>query len=354
VLFGGKVKSAAVSVFTRQLATLVDAGMPLLKGLRVLEQQETNPTLRHTINQLGANIEGGCSLSESLEMHPKIFNKLYVNMVKAGEASGALEMTLLRLAEFQEKAQRIKGKIVSAMFYPVAVTVVAAAVMAIMMIYVLPSIKTVFEGFTNGKPLPAFTRLVFGISDVVRAHASLAAGAIVGLWFSGMIAVRTKMGRFIFDGMKLNVPVFGKILRASVIARFARTLGTLLGSGVPVLQALTIVKETTGNAVVSKVISDVHDRVKEGDGFTEPLRASKVFPPMIVGMVDVGEQTGALPDLLIKVADECDTRVDNAVSAMMSLLEPIMIVFLAVVVGSIVIAMFLPILELIRGDSIGG
>jgi type IV pilus assembly protein PilC len=357
LLFGGRVKPAVISVFTRQLATLVDAGMPLLRGLRVLQQQETNPALKQTIIELGSDIEGGSSLSEALLLHPRIFNKLYVNMVKAGEASGALELALVRLAEFQEKAQRIKGKITSAMFYPIAVVFVAAAIMAIMMIFVLPSIRNVFEGFTGGRPLPAFTRFVFGISDVVRQHALLAIGMAFGLWINVVVLLRTQMGRLFADGLKLNLPVFGKIVRSSVIARFARTLGTLLGSGVPVLQALTIVKETAGNAVMAKAISNVHDCVKEGEGFTEPLRASKVFPPMIVGMVDVGEQTGALPDLLIKVADECDTRVDNAVSAMMSLLEPVMIVFLALVVGSIVIAMFLPIIGLIsppdHGDGFG-
>jgi len=347
LLFGGRVKPTIISVFTRQLATLVDAGMPLLRGLRVLQQQETNPTLKHVINELGTNIEGGCSLSEALAMHPKIFNKLYVNMVKAGEASGALEVALVRLAEFQEKAQRIKNKVKAAMFYPTAVMFVAAAIMTIMMVFVVPRFRGVFEGLMGGKKMPPFTVLVLDISDAVRHHAVLVAGGLFALWIGAMVFVRSKYGRLLFDQFKLNMPVIGKILRASAISRFARTLGTLLGSGVPVLQALTIVKETAGNVVISNLISVVHDHVKEGESITMPLQSSRVFPPMIVGMVDVGEQTGALPEMLLKVANDCDERVDNAVSAMTSLLEPIMIVFLAVVVGGIVIAMFLPIIILI-------
>ncbi|MSU60279.1 MAG: type II secretion system F family protein [Pedosphaera sp.] len=345
LLFGGRVKPAVVSVFTRQLATLVDAGMPLLRGLRVLQQQETNPTLKQVIGELGASIEGGSSLSESLAMHPKVFNKLYVNMVKAGEASGALELALVRLAEFQEKAQRIKGKVTSAMVYPVAVMFVAAAIMAIMMVFVVPRFRSVFDGLGGGRPMPAFTVLVLGISDAVRHHALLVTGALFALWMGALLFVRSHWGRLVFDQFKLNLPVIGKVLRAAAISRFARTLGTLLGSGVPVLQAFTIVKETAGNVVVSNLISVVHDNVKEGESITKPLQSSRVFPPMIVGMVDVGEQTGALPDLLLKIANDCDERVDNAVSAMTSLLEPVMIVFLAVVVGSIVVAMFLPIID---------
>lgn len=354
VLFGSGVKTTSVTAFTRQLATLIDAGMPLLRGLQILQQQESNSVLKRIIGEISVSIEGGSSLSEALAAHPKVFNRLYVSMVQAGEAAGVLEVTLRRLAEFQEKAQKIRGKVKSAMFYPFAVMTVAIGVMAIMMIFVIPRFQSVFEGLTGGRPMPAFTVFVLKISDVLRQNALAVSIGIVASWIALMLVVRTSWGRQIVDQIKLSLPVIGKILRASAISRFARTLGTLLSSGVPVLQALTIVRETAGNVVLGNVISSVHSCVKEGESITTPLRMSRVFPPMVVGMVDVGEQTGALPDLLMKVADECDERVDNAVSSMMSLLEPVMIVSLAVIVGSLVIAMFLPILDIMNNPSMTG
>lgn len=350
---GGRVKPAAVSAFTRQLATLVEAGLPLLRGLRLLAQQERNPLFKRIITELGVAIEGGSSLSEALALHPKVFNKLYISMVTASEAAGALEITLRRLAEFQEKAQRLKSKIKSAMFYPFAVMTVACAILAVMMIFVVPRFQLVFQDLMGGRPMPAFTVFVLHLSNIARHHA-LAAAAVTALTivcFS--FGLRTVWGRWMFDRIKLRLPVLGNVVRQSAIARFARTLGTLLGSGVPILQSLTILRETAGNVHVARLISNIHDAVKEGETVALPLRQSTIFPPMIVGMVDVGEQTGALPDMLLKIADDCDNEVDNAVSAMTSLLEPIMIVFLAVVVGSIVIAMFWPIIVLIEGGFDG-
>ena len=341
---GSGVKPAAVAVFTRQLATLVDAGLPLLRGLRLLAQQQTNRRFKGIITEVGGTIEGGSSLSEALAAHPKVFNRLYLNMVKAGEASGALEVTLRRLAEFMEKAHKIKSKVKAAMFYPVSVMVVATGILLVMMIYVVPRFQSVFDGLMGGARMPAFTVFVLRISDLARHHALVVALSLLALGAGFAIALRTKWGRWAFDRLKLNLPVLGGVLSKAAISRFARTLGTLLGSGVPILQALIIVRETAGNVHVSNAIASIHDSVKEGDTVALPLRESKIFPPMVVGMVDVGEQTGALPDLLMKIADDCDDQVDNAVNAMTSLLEPIMIVFLAVVVGSIVIAMFLPIL----------
>lgn len=346
--FGERVKPAAVTVFTRQLATLLNAGLPLLRGLRLLAQQEGNRSFKSIIGQLDEAIEGGSSLSEALAQHPRVFNRLYVNMVRAGEASGALELTLRRLAEFQEKAQRVRTRIKSALFYPCAVMFVAAAILTVMMIFVVPRFQQVFADLMGGRPMPLFTTFVLHLSNIARHHALLAlavVGAVVGgftLW------LRTDWGRWTFDRLKLRVPVVGDVVRKSAIARFARTLGTLLGSGVPILQALTIVRETVGNTHVARMVSTVHDSVKEGDTVTVPLRKSAVFPPMIVGMVDVGEQTGALPDMLMKVADDCDQQVDDAVGAMTALLEPALIVFLALIVGSIVIAMFLPILDILN------
>ncbi len=352
-LFEQRVKPAAIAALTRQMATLVDAGLPLIRGLNILRQQESNTTLKRILGEVATTIESGSLFSDALAMHPKVFNKLFVNMVRAGEAGGALEISLRRLAEFMEKAQKIKGKVQSAMFYPVAVMFVASGVMALMMLFVIPKFKEVFAGMTNGQALPAFTTLILNISDVIRHHAPVVAIVMTAIVCSFILGLRTKLGRFAFDQFKLKMPVLGPVIRKSAISRFARTLGTLLGSGVPVLQALNIVRETAGNVVVSRVITSIHDGVKEGEKMTVPLRASTVFPPMIIGMVDIGEQTGALPDMLLKVADGCDEEVDNAVTAMTSLLEPIMIVFLAVVVGSIVIAMFLPILALINPESFG-
>ena len=353
---GGKVKSKVLTTFTRQLATLVDAGLPLLRGLRVLEKQERNPTLKNIIGELALSIEGGSTFSEGLAQHPKVFNRLFVNMVKAGELGGVLEVVLARLSEFMEKAQKIKGKVIAAMFYPVAVLVVATAILIILMVKVVPAFKQVFEGMLEGSQLPAFTRLVLGISEIIKDHIVYTIAGVAVFVVIFMLFVRTKFGRHFWDKFKLKMPVVGPVVNKVAISRFTRTLGTLVSSGVPILQALTIVKETAGNVIIGNAVSAVHESVKEGETITAPLEASGVFPPMVISMVDVGEQTGALPEMLLKIADNYDEEVDNAVAAMTSLLEPIMIVFLAIIVGSIVIAMFLPLIELMNrvGDTGGG
>lgn len=350
----GRVKPRTLAVFTRQLATLIDAGMPLLRGLRILQQQETNPRLKRVVGQVAETIEGGGTLTEALSAHPKVFNGLYVNMVRAGEVSGSLEITLQRLAEFMEKAQKIKGKVKAAMFYPVAVLTVAMAILTLMMVFIVPRFQSVFDGLLNGAPMPIFTQFVMGLSNAARHHAPLFAVALVVIALALAFALRTKWGHWTFDLFKLRAPVIGPVFRKSAISRLSRTLGTLLHSGVPVLQALTIAKETAGNKIVGQLVGDIHESVKQGETVTAPLRNSSVFSPVYVGMVDVGEQTGALPDMLLKIADQCDDDVDNAVSAMTSLLEPIMIVFLAIIVGGIVIAMFLPIIQAAGGADFSG
>jgi len=352
----GKVKSKVLTTFTRQLATLVDAGLPLLRGLRVLEKQERNATLKSIIAELALSIEGGSTFSEGLAQHPKVFNRLFVNMVKAGELGGVLEVVLNRLSEFMEKAQKIKGKVIAAMFYPCAVLCVATGILMILMVKVIPSFKSVFEGMLEGAQLPAFTRLVLGISDMIKDHLLWTLGIVAVFVVIFNLIVRTKFGRFAWDKFKLKMPIVGPVVSKVAISRFTRTLGTLVSSGVPILQALTIVKETAGNVVISNAVNSVHESVKEGETITAPLEASGIFPPMVISMVDVGEQTGALPEMLLKIADNYDDEVDNAVAAMTSLLEPVMIVFLAVIVGSIVIAMFLPLIDLMNrvGDSGGG
>ncbi len=346
----GRVKSRQLAAFTRQLATLLEAGMPLLRSLRLLHEQEPNRHFKEVIADLAVSIEGGSSLSEALAQYPKIFNRLYLNMIKAGEIGGVLESSLKRLAEFMEKAARIKGKVKAAMFYPAAVSVVAAGVMALMLLFVVPRFKEVFAGINPGRPLPEFTRFVLGISDFALKHFLMAAIGLTILYAVFLLAIRTRRGRHLFDHFKLRMPVLGPVFRKVAIARFTRTLGTLITSGVPILQALTIIKEATGNVVVGRLVGRVHDNVEQGESIVGPLRESRIFPAVVVGMVDVGEQTGALPEMLNKIADDYDEEVDNSVTAMTSLLEPIMIVFLGVVVGSIVIAMFLPIINLDPGS----
>ena len=348
---GGKVKPKVLTTFTRQLATLVDAGLPLLRGLRVLERQEKNPNLKKIIDDLSLAIEGGSTFSEGLAQHPKVFNRLYVNMVKAGELGGVLEVVLNRLSEFMEKAQKIRGKVKAAMFYPCAVMFVAVTILTILMVFVIPKFELVFKDMLEGQSLPAFTDFVLSVSRAIAGHFVVALISIVSFFIVLKLFTRTRFGRRLFDRLKLNFPILGPVVSKVAISRFTRTLGTLVSSGVPILQALTIVKETSGNVIVGEAVSAVHESVKEGETITAPLEASNVFPPMVVSMVDVGEQTGALPEMLMKIADNYDDEVDNAVSAMTSLLEPVMIVFLAVVVGSIVIALFLPLISLI--DQLG-
>jgi type IV pilus assembly protein PilC len=348
----GGVKPKVLTTFTRQLATLVDAGLPLLRGLRVLEKQERNVTLKRILGELALAIEGGSTFSEALAQHPKVFNRLFVNMVKAGELGGVLEVVLKRLAEFSEKAQKIKGKVKAALFYPIAVLFVALGILALLLLFVIPRFKDVFANM--GVTMPAFTTFVLWISDTVKGHFLSVAGCVaVGVVILLVFIKKTKVGRYSWDKLKLKMPPIGSVISKVAISRFSRTLGTLVSSGVPILQALMIVKETAGNVIIADAVTKVHESVKEGETITAPLESSRVFPPMVVSMVDVGEQTGALPEMLLKIADTYDEEVDNAVSAMTSLLEPIMIIFLAVIVGSIVIAMFLPLIAMITQMSGG-
>jgi type IV pilus assembly protein PilC len=348
----GRVNQKVLTSFTRQLATLVDAGLPLLRGLRVLEKQERNSALRTILGELALAIEGGSTFSEALAQHPKTFNRLFVNMVKAGELGGVLEVVLKRLAEFSEKAQKIKGKVKSALFYPIAVMLVATGILILLMTFVVPRFKEVFAGMDV--QMPDFTLFVLAVSDAVRHNIVKTLGAVAVAWVLIVLFLKTKIGRLLWDNLKLKLPAVGPVISKVAISRFCRTLGTLVSSGVPILQALTIVKETAGNVVISNAVAKVHDSVKEGETITAPLESARVFPPMVVSMVDVGEQTGALPEMLLRISDNYDEDVDNAVAAMTSLLEPLMIVVLALMVGSIVIAMFLPLIKMITTLSGGG
>ncbi len=350
---GAKVKSKVLMLFTRQLATLIDSGLPLLRGLTVLGRQEPNPIMKKSINTLAESVQTGSTFSESLQQFPKIFNKLYVNMVKAGELGGVLELVLNRLAEYQEKAQKLKNKIVAAMVYPIIVMFIASAIMVFLMTVIVPKFEKIFDDMLPGgrNDLPDLTKFVMGFSRFMQDNLLLIAGIIIALIVGWQILKASKGGRKFIDAMKLKIPLFGDVQRKSAIARFTRTLGTLVTSGVPILQALNITRETAGNIIISDAIGKVHDAVKEGESMVSPLEASKVFPPMVVSMVDVGEETGQLPEMLLKVADVYEDEVDNAVSALTSMLEPLMIVILAVVVGVIVMALFLPLIKIIQGVS---
>lgn len=345
----GKVKSKNLMIWTRQLATLIDSGLPLLRGLNVLSNQEPNPVLKSTVTQLADSVQTGSTFSESLSQHPKVFNKLYVNMVKAGELGGVLELVLNRLAEYQEKAQKLKNKIVSAMVYPVIVIFIAVAIVIFLLTYIVPQFVQIFENMVAGgaEAMPTLTKAVMAASDFVTKQWWLLLMIIVLVIVTFKAWATTKGGRKALDRFKLKLPLFGPVILKSSIARFTRTLGTLVTSGVPILQALNITRDTAGNHIVADAITKVHDAVKEGESMVNPLEASKIFPPMVISMVEVGEETGQLPEMLLKIADVYDDEVDNAVSALTSLLEPIMIVVLAVIVAVIVLALFQPLLVVI-------
>ena len=348
---GGSVKPKSLAMFTRQLATLIDSGLPLLRSLTVLEKQEPNPVLRATVSALAENVQGGSTFSESLAQHPKIFNKLYVNMVKAGELGGVLETVLNRLSEYQEKAEKLKSKIVSAMVYPVIVMIIAVGILVFLLIFIVPKFTEMFSD--TGSELPLISQIVFGMSAFFLANPFWVPNVVFVFIVFGIFLFlfnlwgKTPPGRIMIDTMLLRIPILGDIQRKSAVSRFSRTLGTLVTSGVPILQALNITRDTAGNVIISRAIEKVHEAVKEGETIVTPLQASGVFPNMVISMVDVGEETGKLPEMLLKVADVYDDEVDNAVTALTSILEPIMIVILAVIVGAVVFALFLPLIKMI-------
>src|SRR5437016_196976 len=344
-----KVKPKILMIFTRQLATLIDSGLPLLRSLNVLAKQERDPVLKNTINKLADSVQGGSTFSESLAQYPIIFNDLYVNMVKAGEVGGVLELVLTRLAEFQEKAAKIKNKVAAAMVYPLIVMTMAVTIMGFLLVFIVPKFEAIFHDMLGDRPLPVITTFVITVSRFVQGHWLVILGLIFAAIAAYKFANRTPRGKSTIDGVKLRFPLFGDIIRKTAISRFSRTLGTLVTSGVPILQALNITRETAGNMVIARAIARVHESVKEGESIVQPLEASAAFPPMVVSMIDVGEETGQLPEMLLKIADVYDDEVDNSVAAMTAALEPIMIVFLAVVVGTIVIALFLPLISIIQG-----
>ena len=346
-----RVKPKQLMVFTRQLATLIEAGLPLLRGLRILLKQEKTQALREALTGMGEAVESGGTFSEALGQYPRTFDKLYINMVKAGEAGGVLDSVLARLAEFMEKAERIKGKIKSAMTYPLVVLVAALGILTFLMVFIIPKFAEIFTDLLGGKALPPITQFVIGLSDAVANQWYVFLGGGFGAVILFKLLKQTPRGAATLDKVKMRTPLFGQLVRKTAVARFARTLGTLMQSGVPILQALNIVRDTAGNQVVADAIQKIHDSVKEGESVAMPMEASGVFPGMVVSMVDVGEETGALPEMLVRVADGYDEEVDMAVEALTSIIEPIMIVFLALIIGTIVIAMFVPLISIVSEMS---
>jgi type IV pilus assembly protein PilC len=349
----GKIKTKVLTQFTRQLATLVNAGLPLMRGIEVLKRQMKDAQMKDALEGIGENISAGGTFSESLTAYPKIFDNLYVNMVKAGEAGGVLEVVLGRLAEFAEKSEKIKNKVKGAMIYPIVVLFAAIGITAFLLIAVIPKFKQVFADMLGGQELPAVTQFVINASEWVQHNYITIAIGVVVLVVLKKIIGKTDKGATAFDWLSLRMPVTGTLVQRTAVSRVTRTLGTLLSSGVPILQSLMIVRDTTGNRIVSNALQSVHDAVKEGEGMTVPLSQCWVFPPMVVSMVEVGEETGALAEMLTRIANTYDDEVDNAVAGMTAAIEPALIIVLAVVVGTIVVAMFLPMIKIISSVSGG-
>jgi type IV pilus assembly protein PilC len=343
--FGGRVRDKELAVFTRQLATMIDAGLPLVQCLDTLASQQPNKQFRRILTEIREAVEGGSTFAAALKRHPTVFTPLYANMVEAGEAGGLLDTILNRLAVYIEKAMTLRRKVKGAMIYPSTIVVVAIAVVIFLLTFVIPVFAGFFEG--SGVPLPLPTQIVMALSRFVRTY--LLAG--LGLLIAGIIGIRfsykTEKGRKTFDTMFLWTPVFGALFRKVAVARFTRTLGTLIASGVPILDGLDITAKTAGNKVVEEAIMKTRSSITEGKTIADPLRVSGVFPPMVVQMISVGEQTGALDSMLEKIADFYDAEVDQAVANLTALIEPILIVFLGVVVGGMIVAMYLPIFKLV-------
>ena len=349
----GGVSAKQLTQFTRQLSTLCDAGLPLVRSLKILEGQMKPGSLKNSLIDVTEDVQAGTSLSEAFSKHPKIFDKLYVNLVRAGEAGGVLDVILQRLADFKEKAEKLKARVKGALVYPVAVMCVAGGILLFIMYWIIPKFVDMFKemGMKNGLPLP--TLLLQELSNFVVHFWFLIPVFIGGLIFAFKMISRSEAGRLTLDRLQIRLPLFGTIARKAIISRFSRTLGTLIASGVPILEALSIVKEATGNAVIGAAVADVHDSIREGDTIAEPLRQSGVFDEVVIHMIEVGEETGELDKMLMKVADNYDNEVDAAVSGLMSLFEPLLIIGLGLTVGFIVVALFLPLIDMMNsmGDA---
>jgi type IV pilus assembly protein PilC len=344
--FGQKIGTKDQAIFTRQFATMINAGLPLVQCLDILSRQLEKVMFRDITKKVMHDIEAGATLSESLAKHPKAWDELYINMVSAGEAGGILDVILMRLAEYIEKIEALKRKVQGAMMYPAVVLIVAMGATLFMLMFIIPTFAKMFADFGAELPLP--TKIVLGMSNFIR-----------GYWWAGIIGVvvsaiglkkfyETDKGHHVIDGMLLKMPVLGDVLRKGSVSRFTRTLGTLVSSGVPILDGLEITAKTAGNVIVKDAVMMARASIREGDTISNPLRQSGVFPPMVVQMITVGEETGALDEMLSKIADFYDDEVDAAVDALTSVIEPIMIVFMGAIVGGMVVAMYLPIFRMVN------
>lgn len=343
---GSSVSSGQLTQFTQQFSVLLDAGLPVVRSLKILSNQMKPSALKGITATIAEDVETGSSLSDALAKHPKAFDRLYVNMVRAGEAGGILDVILQRLSSFMEKSQMLKRKVIGASIYPIVVLCIALLVVFAIMTFIIPKFKDIFK--TLGDSLPAMTSFLMNMSETVGTYWYVFVILPIVAFTLVRMYIKTKGGRMAFDRMKLNLPLFGTIIRKAIISRFCRTLGTLLQSGVPILEALNIVKGATGNEVVTKAIEHVHDSIREGESIAAPLAQSKVFDDMVINMIDVGEETGELDKMLLKVADTYEQEVDIAVGGLMSALEPLLIVTLGIIVGFIVVALFLPLVSIMK------
>jgi len=342
--FKGSVTSKDLVIFSRQMATLVSAGVPIVQGLTILSDQIESPVFKKTMTAIRSDIESGISIADAMRRHPRAFSELYVSMIKAGETGGVLDAILERLSSYLEGAEELKGKVKGAMVYPLVISGVAASVTIFLLVAVIPTFKTVFASFGGQLPFP--TRILLMVSDFLKSQFMILMAIPVGIFFAVKHIYGTEKGRFWIDRRLIKLPVFGDLLKKVAVAKFTRTLGTLIKSGVPILQALDTVAKTSGNKVVEEAILNARESIREGEKIADPLKQSAIFPTMVIQMISVGEETGNLETMLNKIADFYDQEVDTAVKAMTSLIEPIIICVMGVVIGAIVICMFLPIFQM--------
>jgi type IV pilus assembly protein PilC len=343
---GGSIKMRDIVIFTRQFSTMINAGLPLVQALDILAQQSENPALKDVTRQVVFDVESGNTLADAMRKHPRAFSDLYVNMVAAGEAGGILDTILMRLAVFMEKNDALIRKVKGAMIYPAVIVSVAAIAITVLLIFVIPTFQSMFESANIALPLP--TRIVIGLSHGLKTYWYMVLGALIATFVSIKKYYQTPNGKLTIDRTLLRLPVLGDVLRKSAVSRFTRTLGTLISSGVSILDGLEITAKTAGNRVIQDAIMESRASIAGGETIAAPLKKSQVFPPMVISMIAVGEQTGGLDEMLSKIADFYDEEVDAAVSGLLALMEPVMIVFLGVVVGGMVVAMYLPIFDMVN------
>jgi type IV pilus assembly protein PilC len=345
LISGGQVRLKSISAFTRQLATLIGAGLPLLRSLQVLADECDSTNLKHALIDISQNVEQGATFSEALSAHPRIFRDLYVNMVRAGEIGGDLEEILQRLAAYFEKSAAVRSKVLSALYYPAAVVFISILLVSLILLFIVPRFQELYQ--TGGKELPAVTQVLVDASYAIRYRGHYVLGGVALFFLLLWQIKKTRLGRMFFDHTKLKLPLFGQLAQKVCVARFARTFSSLLKAGVPILDSLTIVKNVSGNEVLARATIDMHESIREGDTITEPMRRSPVFPNLVVHMVAVGEETGAIDQMLGKVADAYEQEVDHTIDGLTALIEPLLIVFLGIFIGFIVIALYMPILNII-------